>query len=847
MTPISRARPEDRIREMLAERGVEAPDDAFRLVLDFCQVLVTSHDGVTCAEPSKIRTLAGILATRTKLEQDVLVDIVRLATAPGLRETHNFGELAAFEARFGSEAAASISAGDATIMDLAGFSRVYGSADAMMLLEALLVVSTTPKGIEVAALPLLRAAADELGVDAKLFGALLRKHDPRHAKGELTFSLKGDEVGIGRSPGNEVVLLDPQVAPRHARLVRSPTGWRVADAGSGRLTVLDGQAVRNAPFSVGQRLRVGPYTLWLADDGNTLVAEGAQSFSALSIRHVSRRIGKLELLSDISFTVFSGEVVAVVGPSGSGKTSLLNAITGVSAPDEGEILLDGANFHNLLEFDRSMVGIVPQDDLVHPELTVVESLRYAGQIRFSGDVTPHEIDEAVDRVLVELDIESIRDSRIGDVQRRGISGGQRKRVNLGQELLTRSTRILFLDEPTSGLDPRAAQDILHLVRRLADDGRIVFIVTHDLTPAILSQVDHLLVLAPGGHLAFFGPRAEACAFFRVASPDGIFHQLDERAPEEWARSYCEHATFQKYVGTREYLVQSGGLGDQGRDEAPKPHPGARSLLQELATHISRYTKVKRRDRLGAVVLVAQPILLGLVMWIVFPFPTAAAIFMLCLSSLWFGMSSSVRELIADRPIWRRERRIGARILPFVGSKVLVLGAVVLLQCLYLTGFLFVVLGLQSYGFSFLELFAVQGLTGLAGMSLGLLVSALLSSSEAAVGALPLLLVPQIAFSSIMIQISRMSAFARLFTWLTIQRYALDGALRTGSWIEFYSDQTGWVRMAQTGTLYILGLKPSDANRPGLSLPACCAALAVFVVAQIAATLLVTRNRDKESA
>lgn len=846
---MKRGRLEDRIRELLLARSIEAGSDVVLLLTDFCQALVTGNEGVTCAEPAKFQALAGILSARTGLPQAALVEVVRLGLAPGMRETHAVEELSAFEARFGGDVRASLVADDAPPMDLASFSRVYGSADAMMLLEALLVVASSARGIDPRILPSLRSAGDALGVDGKLFGALLRRHDPRHARGEYTFPLKGDELNIGRSPGNEIVLLDPQVAPRHARLLRvEGGGWRVVDAGSGRPTVLDGQAVRAAPFAVGQRLRLGPYTLSLAEDGNTLVAEGSQSFSALSVRHVQRQIGDIQLLSDVGFTVFSGEVIAVVGPSGSGKTTLLNAITGIAPPDTGEILLDGADFHHLLRLDRSMVGIVPQDDLVHPELTVRESLRYAARLRFPADVTSEEIEQAVERVLKELDIQHIGDRRIGDVQRRGISGGQRKRVNLGQELLTRSTRVLFLDEPTSGLDPRAAQDIMRLARRLADDGRIVFIVTHDMTPAILSQVDHLLVLAPGGHLAFFGPRAEACQFFKVPSPDAIFHRMDDKPGLAWAQSYLEHETCQKYVATREYLIQAGGLQVGSGVDLTNAQPPARSLFMELKTQISRYARVKYRDRLGAAVLVVQPILLAVVMWIVFPVPTPPAMFMLCLSSLWFGMSSSVRELISDRPIWRRERRVGARLLPYLGAKAFVLGGVVLVQCVYLVVFLFLPFQLGDHGFSLFRLALVQGLTGLAGMALGLLVSASVSSSEAAVGTLPLLLVPQITFSAIMVPLRWMGPVAKFFTWLTIQRYSFNAALVAGTHLEKPSVIPGqWERYSMNGPLYELGFKSAEADDMGISIWALCLALGLFILLQGSASVIITRLRDRESA
>ncbi len=855
LAPPLTGRLQDRLLGILSSRGLTAKPEIVRIVVDFTHALMRAEVTIAGLDDGRLGLLAKRLGARTNLPPEAVAMLVRAAMAPEYRIAHGREELAAYSARFGTEAAARLAEENQEAVDLPGFARRHGSADAMLLLDALVELYAQGGGIDPRSLTRLEAASDALGVDGVLFGSLLRKHDPRHAQGEQRYALEANEITIGRSPECAVQLLDPQVAPTHATLVRSVDIWRVVDAGSGRVTVVDGEAVASAPFSLGQTLRIGPYTLSLAEQGDTLVAESDRAFSALSLHHVQRDIqlksGRSKaLLSDVGFTAYSGEVIAVVGPSGSGKTTLLNAITGIAAPDSGDILLNGSPFHRLLAYDRSAVGIVPQDDLIHPELSVHEALRYAGKLRFPSDVTDQELDTAVDRVIRTLDISDIRSSRIGDVQKRGISGGQRKRVNLGQELLTRSTRVLFLDEPTSGLDPRSAQDIVRLARRLADEGRIVFLVTHDLTPAVIRQVDHLLVLHRGGHVIFFGPPPDACEFFEVPSPDALFLRLEDHTPEAWAATYRKSASWQKYVATREYLVSSGGMTkatsstEQGPTKAPR-----RSLLGDLWTQTSRYARTKWRDSLGAAVLIVQPPLLALVMLIVFPQPTAPCIFMLALSSLWFGMSSAVRELISDRAIWRRERRVGARLLPYVGSKVVILGMVVTVQCIALTTMLFFPLHLGEHGFSLPVLAAVQALTGLSGMGLGLLVSASFTSSEAAVGTLPLIIVPQITFSAIMVPIQRMGIIAKAATWVTLQRYALDASIKSGDALEvaYKYDKTRWEKQVITGTLYDLGLKPLDPDDMGLSIGVLMGALAGFSLLFLTAATIITKLRDRQGA
>ena len=309
---------------------------------------------------------------------------------------------------------------------------------------------------------------------------------------------------------------------------------------------------------------------------------------------------------------------------------------------------------------------------------------------------------------------------------------------------------------------------------LADNGRIVFLVTHDLTPEVSAQVDHLLVMVPGGRLAFFGPPASAAEYFQVSTPDAIFNRFSDHRPETWDALFRESPYYRKYVRTRDHL-----LGIEGVERTPELPMGQRKRVfwQHLRTQTSRYARIRLRDRTGLAVLTIQPIVLALVMAVVYPAPTPGFFFMLSLSCLWFGMSGSVRELIADRAIWQREARIGVGVMPYVLSKALVLGGATLVQCIGLAAALFPVLGLSTYGFDLALLAAISGLVGL-GMSIGLFVSSCWTSSEAAVGTSHWLLIPQIAFSSIMVSI-RARAPSRRDSLATIQRYAFDATLKTG--------------------------------------------------------------------
>jgi hypothetical protein len=280
--------------------------------------------------------------------------------------------------------------------------------------------------------------------------------------------------------------------------------------------------------------------------------------------------------------------------------------------------------------------------------------------------------------------------------------------------------------------------------------------------------------------------------------------------------------------------------------APEPSPRRvkRGLWGQFQTLVSRYARVKLRDRTGMLVLGLQPPLLALVMWIVFPKPTTSLMFMLALSSLWFGMSATVRELITDRVIWRRERRVGVGVLPYVGSKVVVLGALIALQCVAFTGLLYWVLGMGEYGTQLWPLLGVCTLTGWVGMSLGLLVSSAWTSSEAAVGTLPLLLIPQITFSSIMVSVRSMGDVAQALSWLTVQRYAFDAVIKCTDELAYFK-YGQWQRQKVQGFLYELGLKVSSkAGDTGLSLEVLSGIMGGFCVVFLGGATLWVWLRDR---
>ncbi len=783
------------------------------------------------------QTLVSFLQETVHLDTSAVQNVVERELHPKYRNVLSFEEKLAFEGAIftqsqlsklefeSSRVAEQIKqkyAENWSVESLLDFMGTHGQDLCLALVEVLLaLVRDEPKPSR-RHMQLIRIydVCQLLGIDKWLASSFFYKYGFFSSAEHGRINTHDDElILIGSGGACDLVLFDPRVEPLHAYIQKEGGKLVLLAEQSKRPVWYKDVPVQRMVLSIGDQFQIGSVTLTVEKDSITI--SEPSTMLTLSVQDVQRKIGAVTLLQDVNFSIFGGELIALIGPSGCGKTTLLNAINGVAPADSGRVALNGFNFHKLLQEDRSLIGIVPQDDLVLPELTVEEALFYSGRLRLSADCSDEEIQQQVERVLQELDIVHIRDSRIGDALKRGVSGGQRKRVNLGQELLSQNTKILFLDEPTSGLDPRASQDIVKLVRGLADKGRIVFLVTHDLTDGIINQVDNLLAMVKGGKVAFFGKKTDALQFFQVPTTDKIFQQFGEDQ-SKWFDQFKVRTDY----NIRQRAIEQCSVSETQPPVPPKNVGVFKNFWRQFTTLIERYRKVKLRDSTGMAVIALQPPFLALVMWIVFQedgqaLPTESMLFMLALSCLWFGMSAAVRELISDQVIFRRERRVGVGVLPYVLSKVVVLGIMVSLQTVFLAGAMYWLMGMgdpETYNFILTDLLMVSTLTGLVGMGLGLFVSSLWKSSEAAVGSLPLILIPQIAFSSVMFAIRDMGWLSKAITWVVIQRYTFDAFLKCGEKIAVRSRRGDFEPQLINGTLWKLGLKMSDeADDIGLTL------------------------------
>ena len=554
---------------------------------------------------------------------------------------------------------------------------------------------------------------------------------------------------IGRAPDNDLVIADLGVSRHHAELRHTGGGhYEIVDLDSHNGTFVNGQRVSSARMTEQDVVAIGRATFRLVgDELREFIDEGDVS---LTVQDLTVRIsGGKVLLDHVSFPIAERCLVAIIGPSGAGKTTLLGALTGIRPADEGAVLHDDRDLYAFYRELRHRIGLVPQENILHTQLSAQRALRYAAELRFPGDTSPQERNRRVDEVLAELGLTAHAQTRAGS-----LSGGQQKRVNVALELLTKPS-LLFLDEPTSGLDPGLDKSVMEMMSGLARDGRTVIVVTHSV--ANLDVCDRLLVLVPGGRLAFYGPPGEGLRYFGKAGWAEVFQAFDAEPDRDWAAEFQRSPSYAQYLATG---VASGVAGEP--PEPPEPPPAPRSWWAQLSTLVRRYLAVIASDRNYLAVLAIMPIVVGLLIRAV-PAPEGlggkpgtnadaqSLLLILIIGACFVGSANSVRELVKERAIYRRERAAGLSVGAYLSSKLAVLGLISGLQALVL-----VVLGLTGRPLPsqgaflksapYLELVLAIVVLSIASMALGLLVSAAVSTSEKTMPLLVLLAMAQVILS-----------------------------------------------------------------------------------------------------
>ena len=646
-----------------------------------------------------------------------------------------------------------------------------------------------------------RAQIGLLPVQARVESRPVARPAPRPTpRPAQSLNLQGrDVIKIGRAQDNDIVLDNPQVSRYHAMLERMGSRYRLSDLKSSNGVFLNGQRIEKGAWpSEGDEIHIGPYELLFAQDGIRQLTDSGLRLDVFGLQKWVR--DDLNLLQEIYLSIYPQEFVALVGLSGAGKSTLMDAINGFRPATHGVVLVNGDNLYENFDMYRNDMGYVPQRDIVHRELSIYDALDYAAQLRMPADTLPQERHQRVMEVIAELDLTERK-----DVPVHRLSGGQQKRVSIGVELLTKP-RLFFLDEPTSGLDPGTEYKMMRLLRGLADQGRTIMLITHATKNVMLC--DKVIIVIFGGYLAYYGSPEDALTFFdRYRTPeerrlkdmefDDVYTILED--PERgnthfWAEEYKKSRQYKENIVDRLNEVgQPAPEATTTLHTAQAARPGANtkrvSSLRQLKILISRNLKIIFQDKKALAMMALMPVILGLMDLIWGPNlfdavdgnPTRAVsmLFVASVVTMLIGSLSSVYEIVKEIEIYKRERAINLKILPYVLSKV----AVGILIAMYQAGVLLVfkmILVMRpgtipAGNTAYIPLYITLFLGALVGYLIGLAISASVPKPEQAMLVLIIVVVAQIVFSGSLLPLKETPGH-QVISPVISNRWVIDGLI-----------------------------------------------------------------------
>ncbi len=627
-------------------------------------------------------------------------------------------------------------------------------------------------------------------------GNMSQKISDQSAKPQLLLSLVfggKNELIIGREDASDIKLDGLQISNRHARLLQTNSGVAIEDLGSTNGVFVNEKKVTKQNISPDDAVYIGSFLIKI-DNARNISVFDTRSKTLIDSINITKDVknraggGMLRLLDNISLSINPNEFVGLLGPSGAGKSTFMDALNGMRPASGGSVLINNLDLYEHLDSIKQSIGYVPQDDIIHRELTVYRTLYYVAKLRLSRDVSKKEINQIIGEVM---DVTGLTERRHVPINQ--LSGGQRKRVSIAVELITKPS-VIFLDEPTSGLDPATEEKIMKLFRQIAESGRTVILTTHAMENVKLFDK---IVLLMRGKLAFYGKPEEALKHLGAESFKDLYDRLEEpieqkllqngkanrleiteRVSEDWKQKFTQTPQYRKNV--YEPLKELGK--QQSSGVRKKSRLGLFGAIRQWLTLSRRYWEVLFRDKSTLFILFVQAPIIAFMIYLVMGEnqPRDFAYFVLSLVAVWFGTSISAREIIRERPVYNRERMVNLGLIPYIFSKLFVLGIIVGVQCLLL----FLPLkfldftGLMPMPGQFLGIpqFFVMLLTAGVGIALGLLISALVKTSEMATSLVPLILIPQILFSGLVgvpSGINKVVGLAMPATWSfdTMKRYS----------------------------------------------------------------------------
>ena len=580
-----------------------------------------------------------------------------------------------------------------------------------------------------------------------------QSRDLENQKNILELFKNKDLIIIGRDSSCDLRINDTRISRKHASIKKlSDDKFLIKDLGSLNGVYVNGSKLSGTKtISKKDNIFISKYLLKI--DGKAKDLSDELAISAIGIEKVypNQKKGK-KALHKMDISVPSRSLLAIMGPSGCGKSTLLKSLNGESPPTKGRVLIFNQDLITNYEYLKTQIGYVPQDDIVHKQLTVEQSLFFAAKLRIAN-ISKADIKVKIDQILSELNISHIKNSLISD-----ISGGQRKRVSIAIELLT-DPMLLFLDEPTSPLDPQTIEDFLNILKKLSENGTTVIMVTHK--PEDLDYMDEVIFMADnnGGKIVYYGDSTKYKDYFNVNNAVSVFSQISGGNSKKWVEKYSNPRPLSTTQDKEKVLINKSN----------------QSSIEQFFWLTYRYFKIKTNDKVNTSIMLLQAPIIALLACLVFKEVTLSVLFIMAVSAVWFGSTNAAREIVGELPIYSRERMYNLKLIPYIFSKITVLSLFSIIQSFVFIYILYFYYSDSNFDIYFNDPFFAfiwMSFLTISSTFLGLLLSAIFDTSEKVLAVVPIVLIPQIMLAGLVAKIG--STTVEFVSYLTFTRWGIEG-------------------------------------------------------------------------
>lgn len=588
----------------------------------------------------------------------------------------------------------------------------------------------------------------------------------------IKFPLEGKgKITIGRSKDIDISIKHPSLSREHASIFKQNDTYYVEDLNSTNGTYLNGEYIGSkTALKENDVILVGnTKIIFKVDSLNYNVISKGLRLDAIHISKVVKDTKGLlgskpkKILDDITISIKPGELVALIGGSGAGKSTFMDALNGFRLPSEGKVYINNDDFYENYNSYKNVLGYVPQQDIVYDALTIKKMLMYAAELRMPQDTTKEELMERVHQVLEEVELTSRENVLI-----KQLSGGQKKRVSIAVELIA-DPKLFFLDEPTSGLDPGMERNMMKLLRKLADNGKTIILITH--ATANINLCDKVVILGNGGKLCYFGIPEGSLSFFGVEEYADIYDLINFQA-DKWRGLFLK-SQYNAYYNSLDNKKFS-----EEKSTGKLNKKNSINGFKQCTIFSRRYLELITKDTGRLAFLLAQPIIIALLLSMVlksnaFSYyeDAKSVIFTLACAGVWVGVLNSIQEICKERVIFLRERAVNLKLFPYVMSKIIILGVLSFLQSTLLVLFFSVfvkVAGDGLIGSRLLETFITVFLTTFSSMAMGLTISTMVTNTDRAMGIAPIVLIPQLVFTGL---VFKLDGISDLISSLAVSKWA----------------------------------------------------------------------------